>query len=49
MPYGQKVPVELQQAFINEAVAEDLGAHPADENGGVHLNMVRLEVEAVRP
>jgi len=48
MPYVQRVPVELQQAFLDESVAEYLKAHPVDAQGNVHLDMVRLEVEAVK-
>ncbi|MCL2646084.1 MAG: methyltransferase domain-containing protein [Phycisphaerales bacterium] len=48
MPYVQRVPADLQQAFLNESVAEYLKAHPADAQGNVHMNMVRLEVEATR-
>lgn len=49
MPYVQRVPPALQQAFLDEVLTEYLHDHPADANGGVHLNMVRLEVEAIKP
>jgi len=49
MPYVQRVPAELQQAFLDEAVADYVKTHPADAQRNVHLNMMRLEVEAVRP
>jgi len=49
MPYVQRVPAELQQAFLDEAVAAYLDDHPADKKGGVHLSMMRLEVEALKP
>lgn len=49
MPYVQRVPPELQQTFLDEVVAAYLNTHPADAQGNVHLNMVRLEVEAAKP
>ena len=48
MPYVHRVPSDSQQAFLDEVVAEYLKAHPIDASGQVHLNMMRLEVEAVK-
>jgi trans-aconitate methyltransferase len=49
MPYVQRVPGHLQQAFLDETVAAYLHDHPPDTNGNIHLHMVRLEVEAAKP
>ncbi|MCL2640366.1 MAG: methyltransferase domain-containing protein [Phycisphaerales bacterium] len=48
MPFVQCVPVDLQQAFLDESVGEYIKTHPTDAQGNVHLKMVRLEVEAVK-
>jgi len=49
MPYTERVPVEQRDAFVNEIVDRYMKNHPADADGVVHLNMVRLEVEATKP
>lgn len=46
MPYTQRVPAELRDAFIRDCVDAYLDRHPLDENGLSHVRMVRLEVEA---
>ena len=48
LPYTQRVPEGRQQAFIAEVVDRYLGNHPLDDHGLVHVEMVRLEVEAVK-
>lgn len=48
-PYVDRVPVDLRETFIDAAVGEYLWRHPPDADGAVHVAMVRLEVEAVRP
>lgn len=48
LPYTERVPETLRAAFIEEIVRRYVAAHPPDSTGGVHLDMVRLEVEAVR-
>lgn len=48
MPYWQRVPGPLQQAFVDEVIEKYVGAHPVDSKGLVHLPMFRLEVEAER-
>ena len=45
-PYTDRLPVELREAFLGEAVETYLTAHPIDSFGNTHINMVRLEVEA---
>jgi len=46
LPYIERVPELLQEDFINEVVDRYIRAHPLDEAGNVHVDMVRLEVEA---
>ncbi|MGA2643041.1 MAG: methyltransferase domain-containing protein, partial [Spirochaetia bacterium] len=48
MPYTEKVPVESREAFIREASERYVNAHPPDARGNVAVQMVRLEVDAVR-
>jgi trans-aconitate 2-methyltransferase len=48
MPYTGRVPEDRREAFIREAVARYLAAHPAKADGTVEVAMVRLEVDAVR-
>jgi trans-aconitate 2-methyltransferase len=46
-PYTDRLPVDRREGFVDEAVATYLRARPADEGGGTHMKMVRLEVEGV--
>lgn len=45
-PFIARIPDEEHQLFIDQAVSLYLNEHPLDEDGFVHMNMVRLEVEA---
>lgn len=45
-PYTQRVPQELKEDFINELVTLFVSNHPLDDKGYVHVQMVRLEIEA---
>ena len=47
-PYTQRVPEEKREAFIAQVVDRYLENHPPDEQGLVHVKMVRLEVEALK-
>ena len=49
MPYTQRVSEDLRDRFVNDVLDEYLAAHPAGPAGEVHVSMVRLEVEAVKP
>jgi trans-aconitate methyltransferase len=49
MPYTQRVPAEQRENFIGDLASRYIQHHPADEFGAVHVRMVRLEVEAVKP
>jgi trans-aconitate methyltransferase len=46
LPYIEKVPELLREDFIKEVVDRYIRAHPLDKAGNVHVEMVRLEVEA---
>jgi trans-aconitate methyltransferase len=48
LPYTQRVPEDLQEAFISEIVDLYVQAFPMDNNGKVSVEMARLEVEAVK-
>jgi hypothetical protein len=42
------VPEEKREVFISQLADDYLRLHPADENGMVHVNMIRLEIEALK-
>jgi trans-aconitate methyltransferase len=46
LPYTERLPEALREDFVKEMASSYLERHPQDENGGVHVQMVRLEVEA---
>lgn len=48
-PYLDAVPDARREEFLAEVVDRYIGIRPADPEGNVHVDMVRLEVEAVRP
>jgi trans-aconitate 2-methyltransferase len=48
MPYTERVPVDRREAFIREASARYIELHPPDAEGNVGVEMIRLEVDAVR-
>jgi trans-aconitate 2-methyltransferase len=47
MPYTQRIPQDMREDFIEELAENYINKYPADENGLIHVDMVRLEVEAV--
>jgi trans-aconitate 2-methyltransferase len=49
LPYTERVPTDLRSAFIDEIVDRYVASHPPDASGRIHLRMVRLEVEALKP
>lgn len=49
LPYTQRVPEKLQKDFVDEIAYGYLEKHPLDSDGLVHLDMVRLEIEAKKP
>lgn len=48
LPYTQRVPEHLRDEFVGEIVDRYVQKCPPDDDGTVHVEMVRLEVEAVR-
>lgn len=46
LPYTDRLPCELRDAFLEELVETYLAAHPIDHLGNTHVGMMRLEVEA---
>ena len=48
LPYTHRVPEEERELFITQLADDYLKQYPADNDGMVHVNMVRLEVEAIK-
>jgi trans-aconitate methyltransferase len=48
LPYTQRVPDEKREIFIARLADDYIQQHSVDENGRVHVHMMRLEVEAVK-
>ncbi|MFM2082188.1 MAG: hypothetical protein RL380_879, partial [Verrucomicrobiota bacterium] len=48
LPFTQRVPESLREAFIAAVTARYLAKHASDQDGNVHVRMVRLEIEAER-
>jgi trans-aconitate 2-methyltransferase len=46
-PFTNRIPAEKSELFIEQIVEAYIAQHPADDNGIIHIAMVRLEVEAV--
>jgi trans-aconitate methyltransferase len=46
IPYTERLPEALREDFIGEVGNAYVERCPPDENGGIHVKMVRLEVEA---
>jgi len=45
-PYLSLVPEHLKNEFVSELIDHYLAIHPADDDGKIHVNMIRLEVQA---
>jgi len=48
LPYVQRVPENLREEFIAAVTRRYLAGHPADEQGRVHVRMMRLEIAAIK-
>lgn len=48
-PYTKRLPGDRRDTFLDEVVAGYLAAHPLDAEGKTHVEMVRLEIEAICP
>ena len=46
LPYTQRLPEALREDFVAEIASAYVERRPQDENGDVHVQMVRLDVEA---
>ena len=49
LPYTQQIPEGKRETFISALVKTYLETHHADSRGQVHVEMIRLEVEALKP
>jgi trans-aconitate methyltransferase len=49
LPYLERIPANMKEEFIDTLLDEYLNIHPMDNEGIVHVTMMRLEVEAVKP
>jgi trans-aconitate methyltransferase len=46
LPWLSRLPESKKQVFIEELIDEYLTTYPADNDGVIHIGMMRLEVEA---
>ncbi len=46
LPYTERLPDALHEDFLGEITNAYVERQPSDKNGGIHMKMVRLEVEA---
>jgi len=46
LPYTERIPGNLRDEFIDEIINFYIKKFPIDDNGLLHVKMVRLEVEA---
>lgn len=46
LPYTDRIPKSMQNEFISQLVKTYIHNFPLDKNGKIHIDMVRLEVEA---
>ncbi|MGZ4884022.1 MAG: class I SAM-dependent methyltransferase [Halobacteriota archaeon] len=47
IPYTERLPEALREDFVGELGTSYVERFPPDENGGIHMKMVRLEVEVI--
>lgn len=48
LPYTQRIPENMRESFISDFTDAYIDTHPADNEGFVHVQMMRLEVEGSR-
>jgi trans-aconitate methyltransferase len=48
IPYVQRVPEALREEFIAAVTRRYLAKHPPDNQGRIHVRMVRLEIDALK-
>ncbi len=49
LPYTQRIPEDKREKFITETANLFVKKYPTDGNGKVHITMVRLEAEGIKP
>ena len=49
LPYTERLTIEKRDKFVKEIVKRYIKNHPIDADCVIHLNMMRLEVEACKP
>ncbi len=49
LPYTQLIPEDKRERFITDTAGLYVKKYPIDEEGKVHIKMVRLEAEGVKP
>jgi trans-aconitate methyltransferase len=49
LPFTEKLPDMLKTKFVDELVTRYIQKHPVDAESNVHVDMIRLEVEAKKP
>ncbi len=49
LPFTERVPAQLRDAFIEEIANRYIAAYPPDPAGIIHVNMMRLEVQGTKP
>ncbi len=48
LPYTERIPKKHRTKFIKELIHRYVEENPPDADGGIHVQMVRLEVEALK-
>ena len=49
LPFTDRLPEDLKAKFVQKIIERYLKDHPADKDGIVHVGMMRIEVEAIKP
>ena len=48
LPYLERVPEQRREEFITQLIDKYIEKYPPDNEGKIHVNMMRLEVEAIK-
>jgi trans-aconitate 2-methyltransferase len=48
LPYTERVPEQRREEFITRLIDKYIEKHPPDNEGKIHVDMMRLEVEAIK-
>lgn len=46
LPYTERIPEDLRQEFIDDMVNRYIDKYPPDSRGFIHVQLIRLDVEA---